>query len=142
MKENWDKAINFVIEIEGGDTITNDLSDPGGLTRYGISKKSYPTVDIANLTEEDAKSIYRQDYWNACNCDHLSSGIDMAVFDCAVNMGVGTAKLMLQQSPTWQDFMLNRIDRYIEITRKNATLQKFFRGWMIRCNRLSKLIRG
>jgi lysozyme family protein len=140
MKENWDKAINFVIDIEGG--WVNDVLDPGGETKYGISKRAYPTLEISTLTEEDAKSIYKRDYWDACNCDHLSTGIDMVVFDCAVNMGVPTAKLMLQTSPTWQDLMLRRIDRYIEISRKNANLQKFFRGWIIRCIRLSKLIRG
>lgn len=140
MKESWEKAIEFVLSIEGG--YVNDPSDPGGETKYGISKRSYPNVDIKNLTEAGAKEIYKKDYWDACNCDHLSIGIDAVVFDTAVNMGIGTAKSILQTSPTWHDYMLKRIDRYIEISRKNANLQKFFRGWIIRCSRLSAIIRG
>jgi lysozyme family protein len=140
MKENIDKAVDFVLSIEGG--YVHDPSDPGGETKYGISKRSYPSLDIPSLTVEDAKSIYKRDYWDRCNCDHLERGMDIAVFDCAVNMGVGAAKTILQTSPNWQEFMLKRIDRYIEISRKNATLQKYFRGWIIRCSRLGAIIRG
>lgn len=140
MKESWDKAIDFVLSIEGG--YVNDKADPGGETKYGISKQSYPNVDIANLTEAEAKEIYKKDYWDTCNCDHLSVGVDILVFDTAVNMGIGAAKSILQTSTTWQDYLLKRIDRYIEISRKNANLQKFFRGWVIRCSRLAALIRG
>jgi lysozyme family protein len=139
LRENWNKAIDFVLLIEGG--FVNDPADPGGATKYGISKKAYPDVDIVNLTIEEAKAIYERDYWDKCNCSNLSSGTDIAVFDTAVNMGVGVAKDFLKNSMTWQDIMLFRVDRYIEISRKNATLQKFFRGWVIRCSRLAKLIR-
>lgn len=140
MKESWEKSVKFVLDIEGG--YVNDEKDPGGETKYGISKRAYPEVDIKSLTEEEAKAIYRRDYWDACNCDHLSIGIDTLVFDTAVNMGIGAAREILKTSPTWQDYMLQRVDRYIEISRKNANLQKFFRGWIIRCSRLSRLIRG
>ena len=47
--------------IEGG--YVNDPNDPGGETKYGISKRSYPSVDIRNLTKEQAKSIYFRDFW-------------------------------------------------------------------------------
>ena len=140
MKYNWDKAIDFVLSIEGG--YSNDQNDPGGETRYGISKRSYPALDIAHLTVDQAKEIYKKDYWDKLSCDDLPNGIDVIAFDTAVNMGVNISKFMLASSPTYQDFLLNRIDRYIEITRKNATLQKFFRGWIIRCNRLRTLVKG
>lgn len=140
MKESFEKAIDFVLSIEGG--YVNDPSDPGGETKYGISKRAYPNVDIANLTESAAKEIYKRDYWDSLGCDNLVLGLDIVAFDTAVNMGRAVAKTFLATSPTWQDFMLNRIDRYIEISRKNVGLQKFFRGWIIRCNRLSKLVRG
>ena len=140
MKENWDKAIDFVLSIEGG--YVNDPKDPGGETKYGISKHSYPNVDIANLTEEQAKEIYKRDYWDKCNCDHIPDLRDVLVFDTAVNMGINSAMQFLSKSLDWQDYMLFRIDRYIEISRRNANLQKFFRGWIIRCSRLAQLIRG
>jgi lysozyme family protein len=140
MKDNWDKAIDFVISIEGG--YVNDPKDPGGETKYGISKRAYPDVDIANLTAAEARQIYKRDYWDKCSCDDLPDGRDILVFDTAVNMGVGVAMNFLTQSTDWQDYLLYRIDRYIELSRKNANLQKFFRGWIIRCSRLAKLIRG
>ena len=54
--------LDRIIAREGGAKVTNDPSDPGGLTKFGISKKSHPGVDIANLTYEDAKQIYMQQY--------------------------------------------------------------------------------
>lgn len=140
MKDSFEKAIDFVLSIEGG--YVNDPSDPGGETKYGISKRAYPNVDIANLTESAAKEIYKRDYWDAMECDNLVYSVDIVAFDTAVNMGRTVAKELLKISPTWQDFIINRIDRYIEISRKNANLQKYFRGWIIRCSRLSKLARG
>jgi len=140
MKDSFDKAIDFVLSIEGG--YVNDPSDPGGETKYGISKRAYPTLDIQNLTESAAKEIYKRDYWDKLDCDNLFYSFDIVAFDTAVNMGVEATKKLIEENHTWQDLMLARIDRYIEISRKNATLQKFFRGWIIRCSKLSKLARG
>ena len=139
MKESWDKAIDFVLSMEGG--YVNDPKDPGGETKYGISKRAYPNVDIAGLTESKAKEIYKKDYWDKCGCDGLPVGIDILVFDTAVNMGVIVAKEIQSRSYNWQDYILYRIERYIDISRRNANLQKFFRGWVIRCNKLAKMIR-
>ena len=49
-------AIPRVITNEGG--YVNDPDDPGGETKYGISKRSYPALDIKNLTVEQATAIY------------------------------------------------------------------------------------
>ena len=92
----FDKAFRFLMRVEGG--YVNDPRDPGGITKYGISKRAYPDLDIANLTEEDAKTIYQKDYWQACHCDDLSPELALAVFDCAVNQGVGIATRTLQQA--------------------------------------------
>ena len=94
MNATWDKAIEFVLKAEGGYTL--DPNDPGGETNFGISKKAYPALDIKNLTVDQAKDIYRRDYWQACECDQLAYPFDIATFDCAVNQGVGMAKRLLQ----------------------------------------------
>jgi lysozyme family protein len=94
MNTDWEKAIAFVLKMEGDYTL--DPNDPGGETRYGISKKAYPNLDITNLTLGEAKEIYRRDYWQACRCDELPSGFALIVFDTAVNQGVGKAKRLLQ----------------------------------------------
>ena len=40
----WQLASDWILQTEGG--YVNDPADPGGETKYGISKKAYPTVDI------------------------------------------------------------------------------------------------
>ena len=49
----FDQVIDRVLAHEGG--YVNDPDDPGGETKYGISKKAYPKIDIKNLTKEEAK---------------------------------------------------------------------------------------
>jgi lysozyme family protein len=93
---DFDKAFEHVIGIEGG--YVNDPKDPGGETKYGISKRSYPAEDIKNLNIERAKIIYRMDYWNKIKGDELPYPLNMFVFDAAVNQGVDPAIDMLQKT--------------------------------------------
>ncbi|MBL0320313.1 MAG: hypothetical protein IPP74_13635 [Alphaproteobacteria bacterium] len=96
MRTDWDKAIEFVLKMEGEYTL--DPDDPGGETMYGISKKAYPSINIKSLTIDEAKAIYLRDYWIPCNCDDLPTAFAVCVFDTAVNMGTGKAKRMLQMA--------------------------------------------
>lgn len=75
-------AIPTVLQNEGG--YVSDPADPGGETKYGISKRSYPNLDIKNLTVEDATTIYRRDFWqfDGVNDQPLATKI----FDTYVNM--------------------------------------------------------
>ena len=57
----FDLAILHILNFEGG--LSNHTNDRGGTTKFGISKKSYPNLDISNLTLEQAKDIYKRDYW-------------------------------------------------------------------------------
>ena len=54
------RILDWIIDIEDG--LVDDPRDPGGLTKYGISQRSYPDLDIAALTEADARAIYVQDF--------------------------------------------------------------------------------
>lgn len=94
--EDLIRALNVVCSdaIEGG--YVNDPDDPGGETKYGISKRAYPDVDIANLTPEGAAALYRPDYWDAAHCNELPWPVNLVVFDGAVNQGVFAAKRCLQ----------------------------------------------
>lgn len=58
---DFNTAINIVLKHEGG--YVNNPNDPGGETKYGISKAQYPNVDIKNLSLDAAKRIYYEDYW-------------------------------------------------------------------------------
>src|SRR4030067_2776049 len=60
----FDRAIDLILAEEGGYVI--DPLDPGGETKYGISKRAYPEINIPSLTTEQGKAIYMGDYWNQC----------------------------------------------------------------------------
>lgn len=92
----FEQAVAFLFEQEGG--YVNDPSDPGGVTKFGISKRSYPGVDIDALTKEGAAEIYKRDYWDICRCEELPHGLDLLVFDTAVNQGAATSIKLLQRA--------------------------------------------
>ena len=93
---NFDQAFDRLIGNEGG--YSNNPADPGGETNWGISKRSYPNVDIANLTRDGAKAIYLQDFWQRGHMDEYDAAISFQVFDMAVNSGIETAVRILQQA--------------------------------------------
>jgi len=96
MNNSFEPAMRAILEWEGD--YVNDPEDPGGETKYGISKRAHPKVNIEKLTKDKARKIYRRDYWDACGCDDLPSGLDVIVFDTAVNCGVKSAIRWLQQA--------------------------------------------
>jgi len=91
---DFDQAFEQLIGHEGG--YVNDARDPGGETQWGVSKRSYPAVDIKALTMDGAKVIYRRDFWAKCRADELPAAVRFDVFDGAVNSGVGQSIKWLQ----------------------------------------------
>ncbi len=93
--DKFDRAMKFTLRWEGG--LVDHASDPGGLTNFGIAQRPHPDVDIRNLTEELAKDIYREKYWNKIHGDDLPPAIALAVMDYAVNSGTSRATMTLQR---------------------------------------------
>jgi len=93
---NFDQAFSVLMQHEGG--LVDDPNDPGGLTRYGISHRAYPALDIRNLTLDQAAAIYRRDYWGPAGCEAVPDALRMDLFDMAVNSGVRTAAKCLQRA--------------------------------------------
>ncbi len=93
----FEKAIRVILKHEGG--YVNDPNDLGGETNYGISKRSYPNVDIKNLTMKQAIEIYRRDWWVRYGYEKIND-LDVAtkVFDLSVNMGPTYAHKILQMA--------------------------------------------
>lgn len=91
----FEEAVAMVLRYEGGET--NDPQDPGKRTKYGISSKTHPGVDLDTLTREGAMEIYRTEYWDTCQCDALPGQVAIILFDSAVNQGVPTAIRLLQR---------------------------------------------
>ncbi len=85
----------IIIHMEGGDKV---ITDSGGLTKYGVSQKSYPDVDIRNLTYEDAVDIFKEDYWYPARADQLPSPLNLYVVDMAYNAGPRTSIKLLQRA--------------------------------------------
>lgn len=92
---NFDEAVYLILKHEGG--YVNNPNDTGGETNFGISKRAYPDLDIAALTAFDAQDIYKRDFWDKVKGDKLPAGLDLMVFDFAVNAGVSRASKVLQK---------------------------------------------
>lgn len=93
---NFDVAFDRLMGNEGG--YVNDPADPGGETNWGISKRSYPNVDIKALTRDQAKAIYRRDFWDRIHADEMYDGVAFQALDFAVNSGIETAVRKLQRA--------------------------------------------
>jgi lysozyme family protein len=93
---NFITAIERILSHEGG--YVNNASDPGLETQWGISKRSYPTLDIKALTRPQAIEIYRRDFWNAMNADNMFDSVAFQTLDFAVNSGISTATRCLQRA--------------------------------------------
>lgn len=95
MDERFKAAVEKTLAFEGG--LSNDPGDPGGLTRYGISSRSHPDVDVRNLTREGAEAIYFKEYWDRYGYGLiLNDALAGKIFDLAVNIGPSRAHKLLQ----------------------------------------------
>jgi lysozyme family protein len=93
---DFSQAFEWMLPHEGGFNIDN-----GGRTKFGISQRQYPALDIENLTIAEAEEIYRRDYWIPNRFGAIDSQrIANKAFDMAVNMGSGSATKILQQACT------------------------------------------
>jgi lysozyme family protein len=81
--------IDRVLGHEGG--YSTDRNDPGGETKWGISKRSYPNLDIPALTRAQAVEIYRRDFWDRVHGDEMPAELAFQALDFAVNSGAETA---------------------------------------------------
>ena len=100
-------CLAVVLRFEGG--FTDDPRDPGGATNFGITRRtlarwrgvtpwqSLPVAAVKALDRDEATRIYKTLYWDRCNADALPPGLDLAVFDFAVNSGPERAIAMLQK---------------------------------------------
>lgn len=156
---SFDVHIERVLGHEG--SYANDPADPGGETNFGISKRAYPDLDIATLSRDDAKDIYRRDYWDTPGIGALPDEVAGSVLDMAVNAGTDRAVALLQactnafnQSQIATDgrlgplslaavniipadrllkaYTARRALHYMTIAEQKPMLRKFLGGWLTR----------
>lgn len=142
----FDIMIDRILTHEGG--YVNHPSDPGGETNWGISKRSYPTVDIKNLTRDGAKAIYKRDFWDVIEGDKFSDGVAFQFLDSAVNSGVNQSIRFLQRAldiaddghfgpkskaalavASESDVVMLFLSERLEFMTKLSIWDKFGRGW-------------
>lgn len=143
---NFEQAVEIVLKHEGG--YVNDPKDRGGETKFGISKRAYPSLDIKNLTKEKAKEIYYNDYWCEGKCNLLPEQLRYPHFDACVNLGIHGANKALQNALgviedgiigqttleaaldlTLERYLFFRLYKYCQIVRNNHSQAKFIGGW-------------
>jgi len=119
MATSFDIAVELVLKHEGGFT-PGLLNDPGGATNFGISQRAYPSLDIKNLTREQAIEIYRKDYWAEWMGELEDQQLANCVLDCCVNQGLGNMTRIrnlagLKGKLTLKEFQLQRLLFYVKI---------------------------
>lgn len=146
---NFNQAFDRLMVSEGG--YVNNPDDPGGETNFGVSKRSYPEVDIKGLTRDDAKAIYLRDFWERGGMDQFDGAIAFQFFDLAVNCGIQTAARMLQRAAGVADdgrigpvtvaainnlpvpvLLVRLIAEQLDFRRKLSTFKTFGAGWTAR----------
>ena len=85
-----------IIGSEGG--YVDNPADPGGETRWGVSKRSYPDLDIKALTIDEAAAIYVRDYLAPLRAAELPPSVTFQLLDFAINSGVYRAVVCLQRA--------------------------------------------
>ncbi len=154
---DFNQAIGKTLAHEGGAKFTDDPDDRGGATKYGISQAAYPGLDIRNLSEQDARDIYKRDYWDRVHGDDITSQVIAEnIFDTCVNMGVRTGSRLAQLAADIEpadgiigsqsvkslngtdeglfiaNYTIAKIARYAYICNKNRSQKRFLLGWINR----------
>jgi lysozyme family protein len=129
-------AVNDLIDNwEGG--YVDDPQDPGGETKYGISKRAYPHEDIKDLSRDRAVEIYYHDYWltpGIYRIDLQTAGRDLPalkakVFNMGVLMGAQSAKNLLVGCDTLEEYKQACAMHFKAIVIKHPVCAKFLAGW-------------
>ncbi len=159
-------SLPFVLRWEGG--FVDHPADPGGATNKGVTQKVYDAWrrasglsqrSVRELADTEMSAIYEQQYWRAARCGEVQDKLDLAMFDTAVNMGVGRAVRFLQEAVGCQvdggfgsgtltavqccnpalaleQFCSARQSFYERLVVAKPEMKVFLRGWMNRLNAL------
>ena len=181
-KEKFERSINFSLKWEGGrnfniidgkpvvkGTARNDL---GGATAYGIIiptlKAAYKAGivehdDICKLTQDEAKKIYRKNFWDKYKWGELEWPVCLCCLDCCINHGGFASILQRATIDCGQDIIIDgkfgpktfaalkacepqmltqaiynqRKKYYQKIVARKPNQKIFLNGWMRRANEMA-----
>lgn len=148
MKNNFEACVALVKKDEGG--YSNDPSDSGGATNFGITIVDYKKYinkngtpdDVRSMTWEQAKQIYKTKYWNALDCDNLPSGVDYTCFDYGIHSGLQRPRNALKKFPKLAGLKLvdaindERATFLKNLANRRPKDQKYLNGWLNRVARV------
>ena len=148
----FDAMLEEVLKYEGG--YVNDPDDRGGATNMGVTQGTYnswlksqgkSSQSVKNITKEEVKQIYYNNYFVASGADKYlaqgNSAYAFALFDAAINHGVGGAKKLHEQANgDVNKFMEARKQKYLNIVANNSSQKKFAKGWQNRWNNVYSFI--
>jgi len=145
-----------VIEREGGSKLTRDPDDPGGVTKYGISKNAHRDVDVENLTYDKAVKIYYKHYYKPSKASKLPADLQEQYLDMIINIGYHNGAKILQRATNAKGkykllvdgkigpktiaavkrsklepgrLAAYRILYYAKLCQRKPTLYKYYYGW-------------
>ena len=170
-----DVYLNRILKAEGGfqddeDDGGNYLPDgtligtnrgitPGALSDYWkVHPNSITLYDIESLTENDAREIYKTNYYYKPKINLLPSRLQPPVLDMYINAGSAAIKILQREAGmvvTEQDGIIGpktllaveisnvtvgayadaRIFFYISLTENRPKLKKYLNGWIARANK-------
>ena len=144
----FEKALKFILKWEGG--YVNNPCDNGGATNKGITQSIYNDwlyskgqclKDVRNITDEEVREIYYNNYWLKAGCNNMSEKFAIISFDTAVNMGVSRVSEFLTAAEYKypEKFLLARAEKYNEFAKVQSQRQ-FLHGWLNRLFDLKKYI--
>lgn len=164
----FENAFKYIIGVEGS-VYTSDPEAGDPPTKYGITAPEVPGKDVKDLTLEDAKDIYFNDYWQKMSGDRIfqvAPQTAIVVFDFFVNSGAGGAARNLRNvginpgNPKSSEVTQKIIDLantigdstlantliskrfldYEQIIRNDDRKKKFGPGWKNRLLRMKKFL--
>jgi lysozyme family protein len=151
-KSNFEACLHEVLKHEGG--FVNHPKDPGGATNLGITKatleayrgRKVTVAEVRALTVAEAAKIYHQNYWLAIKGDTLPAGLELCLFDCAVNSGPSRALAFWRQvmsdravAPTSQSRIRAYGQKRLAFLMRLPTWTTFGRGWLRRVKEVEQV---
>jgi lysozyme family protein len=132
--EEFVKAVNDLIDNWEGTRFVDDPHDPGGRTKFGISQASYPKLDIAILTRDEAVDIYYRDYWAKYKLDEklIDPGMRAKCFNMGVVIGPLTALALAIKSKDLEAYKKECAKHFHQIVANHPDLNRYLQGWLRR----------
>ena len=134
---------------------TNRGVTPAALAKHrGVKASSITVEDIKNLTEQEARDIFKEEYFYKPKLDKLPMDLQASVFDMQINSGSNAIKILQKLVGTKQDGIIGpktlkalednpvsvndyadaRIEYYNKVVAKSPEKKKFLSGWTSRAN--------